>query len=107
MCVSWGLLVYVATGPRLHLPQGVHHGRVVARVRPLEALRPVRRRDYTTALGGVRLHPHMGSIRGIALGNVLHREKDVTLKQGDQHTDNGKCKDHLNVKKSGCEKNMD
>ncbi len=68
------LLMDVATRPLLHLPKRVHHAWVCTRMPPLEALVPVRGRNYSTGLRGVWLHPHVWSIRGIALGNILKRE---------------------------------
>lgn len=68
------LLMDVATRPLLHLPRKVHHARVCTRMSPLEALVPIRGRNYSTGLRGVWLHPHVWRIRGIALGNILKRE---------------------------------
>lgn len=81
LCVLHGvrvarcLLVNIAAGPLYHLPQRVHHAQVGPRVASLETLVPVRRRDYTTHLGGMWLHPHVGAVRGIALGDVLYMER--------------------------------
>lgn len=75
--VARSLLVNVTAGPRGHLPQRVHHGRVGPRVGALEALVPVGGRNDAAALGGMLLHAHVRLVRGVALRNVLKQDKDI------------------------------
>ena len=75
--------MHIATGPLLHLPQGVHGRRVGAGVRALEVLVPVGGGHDAAAaaaataaaaaagLGGVLLKAHVGGVRGVALVDVL------------------------------------
>lgn len=80
--VSWRLLVHVAAGPLLYLPEGVHHGGVAGGVRALEVLVGVGGRDYSAGLGGVRLHSHVRAVRGVALREAI-RERERESRNGD------------------------
>lgn len=70
----------VTTGPLLHLPKRIHHSRVGSRMSALEVLVPVGGRNYTTTLGRMLLHPHVGSKSGIALRYVLNNETMFIMK---------------------------
>ena len=80
VCIAWSLLVNVTTGPLLHLPKRIHHSRVGSRMGALEVLVPIGGRTYTTTLGWMRLHPHVWSIRGIALRYVLNNKTRLMMK---------------------------